>query len=188
MNVEGAVVATLPQRESDDLDAFDSLATEMTLAAKELLIGDRDVLAQHTQSVLSDLGISYRDQEHRTGVTASIVFAMANGKPCHLAGVQRFAAFAADRARSVEARDYWKRLLSRLDRDERRRLTHTASEAPTRKPAETLAPKDVSAIAPKEIAALYSALLLPQNRSAVVHLIRALQAAESVNALPVGLV
>jgi len=172
--------------ESDDLDSFDSLATEMTLAAKELLIGDRDVLAQHTQAVLSELGLSYRDQEHHTGVNASIVFAMANGKPCHLFGVQRFAAFAVHRARGADAREYWQRLMNRLDRDERRRLTHAAGEARSERPAPSSAPSSTSGpatVSPDEVASLYSALILPQNRNAVVQLIRALSAAESVNFL-----
>ena len=147
----------------------------------------RDILAQHTQAVLADLGLSYRDQEHRTGVTASIVFAMANGKPCHLGGVHRFAAFAVDRARGVEAREYWERLLNRLDRDERRRLIHAVGETRVKEPVTRSASNDAAALTSNEIAALYSALILPQNRSAVVHLIRALRAAESANFLATGL-
>jgi hypothetical protein len=165
--------------ESDEIATPDSLATAMTLTARELLIGDRGILARETVAILAEMGLTYREQEHHTAVRASIVFDMANGKNCDLGGARRFAAFAAHRTRRSESREYWQKLLSRLNRDERRRLTHAGGQANVGTPA--IARPSADTIAPSEISALYSALIMPQNRMAVAQLIRALRAAESAN-------
>lgn len=95
-------------------------------AAPEELLGNLDLLGQHTRSLLTHSGLSYQEQERHTSVSASAVYAMAQGRPqrCHLFAVKRFAAYAAHRAHMAEARTYWQTLLERLDQDERGRLSN----------------------------------------------------------------
>lgn len=97
-------------------------------------LGDPGVLALHTRALLTETGLSFREQERHTGVSASAVYAMAQGSAQRRDGfsVRRFAAFAAHRAREAAARAYWQALSERLAHEERRRIHPPAERSAVR--------------------------------------------------------
>jgi len=148
-------------------------STGDTAQVTEDLVSDRARLSDMTQALLTETGLSYRQQEAHTGVPAATVYRIVNGDACCANAIQRFAAFAVERTHSHSARAYWRALLDRLIATNRRPVAKPTDRAAT--PAAALSADGLfNDVLPRDIAALYSRLSRSDSRDAVVHLLRAL--------------
>jgi hypothetical protein len=151
-----------------DIQEAGEEAARAVARMRHLAIDNWDQVAHFTQAVLAENGLSYREQEHHTGVGASTVYRMALGNAVGVRAVQQFAAFAAYRSRREETKNFWAGVLARFN--------HVEPDNPIISPfPET---EIDTAVSPEEIAVLYKRLIHPANRKAVTDLLRALQASE----------
>lgn len=128
-------------------------------------LGDRGLLAHYTRAVLEENGLSYQEQEGRTGVPMAAVHRMVHGRVVRLSVVRQFAAAAARLTHREDTRLYWLRLFERLSRLPGRADLDNSGAPFVRFEIE-------------EVVARFSLLRSSESREAVLRLIAALESLE----------
>jgi hypothetical protein len=128
-------------------------------------LGDRGLLAHYTRAILEENGLSYQEQETRTGVPMAVVHRMVHGRVVRLSAVRQFAAAAARLTHREDTRLYWLRLFERLSR------------LPGRADLDNSGSRFVG-FETEEVVARFSLLRSSASREAVLRLIAALESLE----------